>query len=151
MMKQKFTNWYSSEVLKEMDKGKEVDAIEIKLKLSVMKPLHATWLVDLYNHLTSPEGQEICIKGWKVSGIYDAVNMSSANLPCLDPFADIDPLLNDNQVFLSEHIDSAKLKVNELYISDPVYDSDDSDMDFEHVDDNGVQVINPVFDDEDEE
>ena len=51
-MKQKFTNWYSSEVLKEMDKGKEVDAIEIKLKLSVMKPLHATWLIDLYNHLT---------------------------------------------------------------------------------------------------
>ena len=40
-MNQKFTNWYSSEVLKEMDKGK-VDAIEIKLKLSVMKPLHAT-------------------------------------------------------------------------------------------------------------
>ena len=150
-MKQKFTNWYSSEVLKEMDKGKEVDAIEIKLKLSVMKPLHATWLIDLYNHLTSPEGQEICIKGWKVSGIYDAVNMTSANLPSLDPFADIDPLLNDNQVFLSERINSAKLKVNELYISDPVYDSDDSDIEFEHVDDNGVQVINPVFDDEDEE
>ena len=76
--------------------------------------------------------------------------MSSVNLSSLDPFADIDPLLNDNQVFLSEHIDSAKLKVNELYISDPVYDSDDSDMDFEHVDDNGVQVINPVFDHEDE-
>ena len=77
--------------------------------------------------------------------------MSSANLPSLDPFADIDPLLNDNQVFLSEHIDFAKLKVNELYISDPVYDSDDSDMDFEHVDDNGDQVINPAFDDEGEE
>ena len=90
-MKQKFTNWYSSEVLKEMDKGKEVDAIEIKLKLSVMKPLHATWLIDLYNHFTLPEGQEICIKGWKVSGIYDAVNMSSANLPSLNPFAVIDP------------------------------------------------------------
>ena len=65
--------------------------------------------------------------------------MSSANLPSLDPFADIDPLLNDNQVFLSEHIHSAKLKVNELYISDPVYDNDESDMDFEHVDDNGVR------------
>ena len=77
--------------------------------------------------------------------------MTDPVLPSLDPFADIDPLLNDNQVSLSEHIDSAKLKVNELYISNPVYDSDDSDMDFEHVDDNGVQVINPVFDDEDEE
>ena len=87
IMKRIFTNWYSSEVLNEMDKGKEVDAIEIKLKPSVMK--HATWLIDLYNHLTSPEGQEI--KGWKVSGIYDAVNMSSANLPSLEPFVDIDP------------------------------------------------------------
>ena len=105
----------------------------------------------MYTHLTSPEGQEICIKGWKVSAIYDAVNMSLANLPSLDLFADIDPLLNENQVFLSEHVDSAKLKVNELYILDPVYDSDDSDMDFEHVDDNGVHVINPVFNDEDEE
>ena len=90
-----------------------------------MKPLHATWLIDFL-----PGGQEICIKGWKVSGIYDAVNMTSANLPSLDPFADIDPLLNDNQVFLSERINSAKLKVNELYISDPVYDSDDSDIEF---------------------
>ena len=101
--------------------------------------MHATWMIDLYNHLTSPEGQEICIKGWKASGIYGAVNMSSANLPSLDPFSDIDPLLNDNQVFLSEHIHPAKLKVNELYISDSVYDSDDSDVDFEHVDDNGVR------------
>ena len=31
-------------------------------------------------------------KGWIVTGIYDAVQMGSENLPNLDPFIDIDPV-----------------------------------------------------------
>ena len=35
------------------------DDIEVDLRLSVLKPLHATWLVSLYNHLTSSDGKRI--------------------------------------------------------------------------------------------
>ena len=82
--------------------------------------------------------------------MFDAVNMSSKNLPNLDPFSDIDPLPN-NQLLLSERIDVDKLKMNKLYVSDRAYDNDDSDVDFELVDHEGVQVTNRVFDDEDDE
>ena len=42
-----------------------------------------------------------------------------------------------------------KPKMSELYISDPVPDSDDSDIEFEVNDE--VPVISLVFDDEDDE
>lgn len=51
-MKDTFTTWYSAEVQKQMESGNSTDEIEVDLRLSVLKPLHATWLVSLYNHLT---------------------------------------------------------------------------------------------------
>ena len=146
-MKNKFTNWYSSEVMRELDKGSDIDAIEIKLKLSVMKPLHAAWLINFYNYFTSPKGREICIKGWKVSGICDAINMASSKLPSLDHFADIDPLMDDNEVSLPDPINAIKLQQSQAYITDTIDDTDDSDVEFKHVDDD-VNFIARVFDDE---
>ena len=115
--------WYSSEVMKELDKGEEFDSIEIKQKLYVIKPLHANCLMELYNHLTSPMGRQICVNGWNVSDIHDAVIMTSEQLPSLDPFEDIDPLIN--QYSPSGPINASKLKMSELYICDPVPGSDD--------------------------
>ena len=57
-----------------------------------MKPMHAKLLIDLYNEFTSAKVQEIVINGWKASGINDAVEMGSTELPPLDHFAEIDPL-----------------------------------------------------------
>ena len=48
-MKKKFTEWYSSEITKALDNDVQLEDIEIKLRLSILKPLHAEWLVDLYN------------------------------------------------------------------------------------------------------
>ena len=36
-----------------MQSGVTNEEIEVDLRLSVIKPSHATWLVSLYNHLTS--------------------------------------------------------------------------------------------------
>ena len=44
-----FTTWYSAEVQKQMELGKA--ETEVDLRLSVLNPLHATWLVSLYNNL----------------------------------------------------------------------------------------------------
>ena len=53
LLKQKFTEWYSKQITNELEKGTPLDDIEVKLKLSVLKPLHAGWLIDAYDHLTS--------------------------------------------------------------------------------------------------
>ena len=58
-MKKKFTKWYSSEIMKQLDSGKNAEKIKVKLLLSKLKPLHASWLIELYNHFTSTAGKEI--------------------------------------------------------------------------------------------
>ena len=41
-----------------MDSGINFEDVDVDLKLSVLKPIHATWLVELYNFLTNTEGKE---------------------------------------------------------------------------------------------
>ena len=92
-MKKKSVEWYAKQIIAEMNKGTAIENIDVKMKLSTMKPLHASWLIQLYNFMTSSAGQDICINGWKRSGIYDAVRKGTNGLPNLDPFHDIDPLI----------------------------------------------------------
>ena len=93
-MKKKFTLWYADQVQRTMDgnRFKSMEDIDIDLKLSVLKPLHASWLIELFDHMTSPAGKAVSLKGWEVAGITDAVKKETSGLPSLDPFHDIDPL-----------------------------------------------------------
>ena len=54
--KKKFTEWYSLEVKKQLDNGRNAEETEVKLLLSKLKLLHASWLIELYNHFTSTAG-----------------------------------------------------------------------------------------------
>ena len=56
-----------------MEKGQELEQIEIPLKLLLVKPLHAKWLIEMYNEMTSADGKQVCLKGWQVAGTKDAV------------------------------------------------------------------------------
>ena len=56
-MKKKFHEWYTNQVQQQLDEGKEVKQIEVKLTLTNLKLIHAKWLVDFYNHMTTPEGK----------------------------------------------------------------------------------------------
>ena len=57
-MKRRFTEWYSAEIGTALDEGiQTLDDIEIKL--SVLKPLHASWLVELFNYMTSDKGRQV--------------------------------------------------------------------------------------------
>ena len=91
-MKKKFTLWYADQVKSELDKGRKIEEIDISMKLSILKPLHEKWLIDLYNYMTSPDGQAVSLKGWKVAGITEAVPKGLNSLLALDPFHDTDPL-----------------------------------------------------------
>ncbi|KAL9954832.1 hypothetical protein ACROYT_G042413 [Oculina patagonica] len=63
--KEKFTTWYSQEVQRQLDSGTSFEDIEVDLRMSVIKPLHAGWLVALYDYLTGAEGRRCIFKGWE--------------------------------------------------------------------------------------
>ena len=78
-----------------MDDGKSVEEIDVKLQLTRLKPLHAEWLAELYNQMTTKEGKDIIMSGWKSAGIPQAIRTGSMNLESLDPFSNIDPLISE--------------------------------------------------------
>ena len=91
----KFTSWkfsesYSSQIMKQLDDGKELHDISIDLKLYKLKILHVEWLVELYNQMSTAEGQKLIHSAWKASGITEAMKAGNASFQPLDPFHDID-------------------------------------------------------------
>ena len=61
---------------------------EVDLRMSVIKPLHAGWLVALYDYLTGAEGRRCIFKGWEKEGVKEIVNNDKL-LPPVDPFEEI--------------------------------------------------------------
>ena len=56
------------------------DDVDVDLRLSVLKPIHETWIVIMYNHFSSSEGRQSIEKGWKKAGVTDVVS-GSKKLP----------------------------------------------------------------------
>ena len=147
-MKNKFTLWYADQVKSELDKGKSVDEIDISMKLSVLKPLHAKWLIDLYNYMTPPAGQAVSLKGWKVAGITEAVEKGSTGLPSLDPFHDIDPLSftpnvdedNDFQTAYDDDDDDDE-EQRSMYICEAGVEDDSDDDEWVDADGNAFDLF----------
>ena len=84
-MRKKFTTYYASVVKQQLDSGRKIDEVDIDLRLTVIKPLHAQWLVDLFNFLTSTKGTEVILKGWKKAGVTGLLDGSTI-VPAVDPF-----------------------------------------------------------------
>ena len=95
-MKNKFSTWYGHQISKQLDEGVKIDSVDVELQLTILKPLHAQWVVDFYNEMTSSKGKNITESGWRAAGITGAICLGSKNLPPIDPFHEIDPLLDDN-------------------------------------------------------
>ena len=119
-----------------MDAGKLFDLIDIDLKLSVLKPLHASWLIELLNYMTSSSGKAVSLKDWEVAGITKAIKQGTFGLPSLDPFHDIDPLSCMPVAIEEDNSLSIVGKQREMYLSEEIIDEDDSDDD-ERVDGDG--------------
>ena len=93
-LKEKFSTWYSSQISKQFASNIPLDDIKIKFQLTTLKPLQAGWIIDFYNEMTSAKGKEIITSGWVSSGIKDAIELGLQNLPLIDPFEQLDPMLN---------------------------------------------------------
>ena len=65
-----------------------------EVRTSTLKPLHASWVCDLYDYLTSSKGEVIIKNGWERAGIIEAIEKGLSELPPLGPFQSIDPLVD---------------------------------------------------------
>ena len=75
-LKSKFECWYAEQISKQLDDRSNVYDIQVPLKLSVIKPIHAKWLLGLYDRLqNSPYS---IINGFEMAGIKDALSMETA-------------------------------------------------------------------------
>ena len=93
IMMDKFNKWFTETWRKELDAGKSLDEISMKIKLVTMKPLHAKWVINVFNQLSSFEGKNVILLEWKASGIFDALERGLAGFSgsFVDPYYEIDP------------------------------------------------------------
>ena len=104
--------------------------------------------MEFYNKMTSESGAKVIISGWEASGILDAVKMGSTELPSIDPFHDISPLISSPVQVDSELGDHHKLteEIREHFVNIDI-DTDDSDSENEEwVDKSGVDFNRNAFD-----
>ena len=66
-LRSKFENWYADSIFAQKNTGKDVEPVD--MKLSVVKPIAAKWMIDLYNYLVA--NPQIIKNGFKHVGITD--------------------------------------------------------------------------------
>ena len=62
-MRKEFVTYYLNAVKQQLDSGKQLEDIEVDFRLSVLKPLHAKWLVELFNFLPLPGARKYLLGG----------------------------------------------------------------------------------------
>ena len=78
--KRLFLEWYALQIENQLSLEKKVEEIKIEFRLTTLKLLHAKWLVQYYNEITSENSSSVIINGRKAAGIYDAIKAGSSGL-----------------------------------------------------------------------
>ena len=144
-MKCKFTEWYSSCISAQLPEGKEIEDVEVPLKLSVLKPSHAKWVIDLFNYFTSERDTEIILNGWKPACISGALYSGSLGLEPLDPFQAVDPLTTEKSN--TETYMQSRLEGNIKFFVNPKNQAEDDKEDDWVINGDEVKGIFDVVDD----
>ena len=66
-----FNKWYVERASRQLTNGKSPGDVKVSLKLSDLKPLHAKWVVEMYEYLK--EQKESFTKGFEKAAIMEAV------------------------------------------------------------------------------
>ena len=82
------------------------------------KPLHANWIIQLYNELTPKKGKKVIHGDWVKSGIFDTVMLGSKHLRSLDPFEEIEPLDSECTIIDVPHSESTSEYENQQQTPD---------------------------------
>ena len=67
LMKKKFSNWYSEKIFEGLTQNKGGPVPKVSLNMSIIKSVHATWLIEVLNELGSRK--ELIRKGFREAGI----------------------------------------------------------------------------------
>ena len=106
-MKRMFPEWFASKICEALESGKAPEKINIKMNLSILKPLQAGWIIKLYDEMTSLHGKNVILKGWEKAGINDGIKIGTAGLPSLDPFDEVDPIVRGRKKILDYELMAA--------------------------------------------
>ena len=111
--------------------------------LAILKPLNARWVVNYYKFITSVEGKEVILNGWKAAGIYDAIRVGIGKLPVMDPYHDIDPLVNESNIPVDTNLEAVyELNQDHLHLFYTRKDKNEDDDDEEDAWEPEIQTSN---------
>ena len=83
---EKYNSWLANEVSKQF--REPAADVKVSLKLSVIKPLHAKLIVDLYN--TLEDDKEMAINGFRSAGITEAIENAKVMVEKIEnPFKEV--------------------------------------------------------------
>ena len=68
----KYQNWYAEKVLQQLNRRVAAHDVKVDVKLSIMKPLHAKLIIEMYHHLKC--SKQIMISGFRKAHITKAVS-----------------------------------------------------------------------------
>ena len=71
-----YNKWFSNKVATQLNRGVNSTEVKITSKLPDLKPLRASWIVDLYEHLKKETG----MKGFDSRGITENSKSFSKSL-----------------------------------------------------------------------
>ena len=74
-----------------------LEDVEVKLQLMKLKSFQVVWITKFFNEMATSKGSEITGSGWNASGIKDAIKLGTGKLPSLDPFEELDPMMNETE------------------------------------------------------
>lgn len=63
--------WYSEQVQSQIVNGIQPDKVSVDLRITVLKPLHAKWVVQFYDFMQS--NGDVVVRGWRRSGVSAAL------------------------------------------------------------------------------
>ena len=69
-LRSKFQSWYASKIISQLRAGTSSSALQpVPMQLSIMKPIGAKWMMNLYDYIKSKP--ELVINGFRNVGIVD--------------------------------------------------------------------------------
>ena len=69
-LRQQFQTWFADKICQQLKKN-QADITPVDLRLSVVKPLSAQWMIKLYDHLK--KRPDIIVHGFKGTGMFDCI------------------------------------------------------------------------------
>ena len=88
---EKYQSWYADHVSEQIRRGISPHDVKVDIRLFVLKPLHARWIIDFFEHMSNQEGRRIVVNGFKKAGICEAFEQARQLKDLAEnPFLEID-------------------------------------------------------------